>query len=464
MNSIKGKLTKSYFKIILVSIVVLEVILFFITRNYLYSNLQQNLLGQVRNSGEIYNKFFSTNSVEENVLLNIDVFWAQTVAHVQIIDLDGNVIMDSEGITYNEKITSKDFISALNNEYSFYIGHVDYFKEKVMAVSYPLKKGENNDGILRFTTSLRTLNNNLFIIIGILIIIGLIVAIVSALFGIIFSSLLSGPIRSLTAYAEKMAKGDFKNKMHIKGNDEIVKLNDTLNYMADEIEKKDRLKNEFICSISHELRTPLTAIKGWAIVLNCDDNDKKTLSQGLTIIEKESDRLSGMVEQLLDFSKFISGKVSLKKEESSLQELCLYLEDCLKPRAEREKVDLKITCQEDLPLIIMDSNRIKQVCINILDNAFKFLNDNGKVTLDVSQVGNYIEFVFEDNGCGISEDDLPNVKEKFYKGKNSKSQNGIGLSICDEIITLHKGKFYISSKIDIGTKVVIEIPVEKSGG
>ncbi|MDZ5000422.1 GHKL domain-containing protein, partial [Clostridium perfringens] len=107
------------------------------------------------------------------------------------------------------------------------------------------------------------------------------------------------------------------------------------------------------------------------------------------------------------------------------------------------------------------SNRLKQVFINLLDNSFKFTEEEGSIIFTTIKINDKIKFIIEENGCGISDEDLPRVKEKFFKGKNSKSQSGIGLSICDEIIKLHKGIFNIYSKLGIGTKVEIIIPISK---
>ncbi|SHK16403.1 Signal transduction histidine kinase [Hathewaya proteolytica DSM 3090] len=459
MSSIKTTLTKSYLKVIILSILILELILLGIIKNYFYHNLEESLLSQIKNSAEIYNRYFSTSSVSENVLMNVDVFWKQTRAQVQILDVNGNVLMDSLGIIHQNKIETPDVKSAISGDYKCYIGGADYTKEKVMCISYPLKKNNSVDGILRFTTTLKDVNNNIYSIVGLFVIIGILVAMISVLLSLFLARTLVEPIKSLTTYAEKMAKGDFENRIKIQGNYEITKLNDTLNYMADEIEKKDKLKNDFISSVSHELRTPLTAIKGWAVVLNCEDTDKDTLKQGLDIIEKESDRLSGMVEELLDFSRFISGKVVIKKQKFYMKDMCHYLDTYLKPRAQRENIEFIVNCSEELPMVEMDENRIKQVCINLLDNAFKFVSNHGKVVFNVGCEDDKLIIMVEDNGCGISKEDLPNVKEKFYKGKNSKSQNGIGLSICDEIIKLHQGEFIIESKVGTGTKITVKLPI-----
>ena len=190
--------------------------------------------------------------------------------------------------------------------------------------------------------------------------------------------------------------------------------------MAEEIIKKDELKNDFISSVSHELRTPLTSIKGWAITLKHSYDDKKILTDGLDIIENESDRLSNMVEELLDFSKFVSGKITLVKKNININNVVDHIRKQLTPRAIRDNIDFKVFVEDDMPITYSDGNRLKQVFINILDNAFKFTPAGGSITLTANYEDNNFIFNIKDTGYGIVEEDLPKIKEKFYKGKTGE--------------------------------------------
>ena len=187
-----------------------------------------------------------------------------------------------------------------------------------------------------------------------------------------------------------------------------------------------------------------------------DEMDKELLQDGLNIIEKESDRLTHMVEELLDFSRFTSGRISLVKDKIDIKETLKMVIYQLMPRAINNNINFEVDIDDEINPIIADENRIKQVLINILDNAFKF-TEKGDVNLKAYEEGKYLKIVIQDNGPGILESDMPYVKEKFYKGKNSKSHSGIGLSICDEIISLHDGLLEIESNYGDGTKVTISL-------
>ncbi|WP_129598386.1 sensor histidine kinase [Anaerophilus nitritogenes] len=461
MKSIKKRLVINFMLVIFISVLFLEILLISFVRQYYYKNVEDVLTNQIMISSEFYSRYFSNSNLEDNVLDNVDVFWRQTPAQVQIINLSGEMLMDSIGVDWKGKIETEDVKMALKGKKGTWTGSVNYDDYNVMSVSYPLQSDKKIVGVLRFTTSLKEVNEGIKRISLIFLSIGAFVTIICGIVSIFLANTITGPIKEVTQVAEKMALGNFKIKSHKKFDDEMGKLSDTLNFMAEEIIKKDQLKNDFISSISHEIRTPLTAIKGWAIVLNQDDfEDKETMKEGLNIIEKESERLTFMVEELLDFSKFVSGRIILNKENVNIKTLVRYIEKYMSPRAQRDQIEFVVDYEENMSYMDLDVNRMKQVLINILDNAFKFTQKGGKVNFSTFYKNGYISMNIEDNGCGISQEDLPKVKEKFYKGKNSKSQNGIGLSICDEIIKLHKGEFKIQSELNKGTKIQILLPIE----
>lgn len=460
-KSIKRRLIINFILIIISMVFILELLFISTVKNNYYKNLEQNLLSQIKVSSDSYLKFFSDSSLSENVLNNVDTYWKETTAQVQLIDIDGKVIMDSIGASTKETLHNTDVLEALKGKSGTYIGSIGNSTEKVMAVSYPLRSPEKQVGVIRFVTSLKEINNDIKKIVFVFIAIGGFAILIGAIVILLLTKTITVPLNDITKVASIMAAGNFKVRSKHYYDDEIGKLSDTLNYMAEEINNKENLKNDFISSVSHELRTPLTSIKGWAITLKEFNTDKDMLLDGLDIIEKESDRLTGMVEELLDFSKFVSGKITLDLKETNILDVMNYIKKQYTPRSSRENKQFIVEYTE-MPNIICDENRLKQVFINILDNAFKFTPSGGFIKFLGYQYKESLVFKIIDNGYGISKEDLPKVKEKFFKGKTSNSKNGIGLSICDEIITLMNGEFTIESEIDIGTTVTIQIPIIRS--
>lgn len=460
MKSIKTRLAYSFMSIIIISILVFVVILSVFIKEYYYKNLEEVLQNQIKISANFYSRYFSGTSLEDNIMDNVDVFWKLTPAQVQIIDTSGEVLMDSIGVKLEEPLDTIDFRKALEGEIGRWIGKPSYTNEPVMAVSHPLRSRQEIIGVIRFITSLEPINHQINRILNFFTAIGLFVVVVSGIISLLLANGIIKPVKEVTKVAEKMAAGNLQVRSVKKYNDEIGKLSDTLNYMADELIKKENIKNEFIASVSHELRTPLTSIKGWAIILNTADPEERQLfKDGLKIIETETERLSDMVEDLLDFSKLISGKITLNKKETNVNLLVEYIKRHMTPVAERNNIEFIVEYNENLPKAMLDENRIKQVLINVLDNAFKFTEREGWVKFTTKVEKDMLVMIVEDNGCGIAEEDLPNVKQKFYRGKNSRSSSGIGLSVSDEIVRLHNGDMQIESQKGEGTKVTIKLPL-----
>lgn len=462
-KSIKTRLVKSFMLIIVITVVILEIVLINGVKDYYYKNIEDILSNQIEFSISYYLRYFSSETLEDIIIDDVDVFWQHTTAQVQILNGDGELLMDSLGINNDDTKLLPDIKKAINGEKGVWIGKVDYNMNTVMSVSIAIKSQDRVIGIIRFITSLKETNYIVKSISILLIWMGIAVIFISGMVSIFLANSIVKPLREVTRIAEKMADGQLKVRSNITLQDEIGKLSNTLNYMAEELIKKEQIKNDFISSVSHELRTPLTSIKGWAITLKSEDlHGNEIVLDGLDIIEKESDRLSNMVEDLLDFSRFVSGRINLEKDEFQIKDTIQMIWKQLSPRAASNKIIFIKEIEEGIGYILGDENRIKQVLINLLDNAFKFSYEGGKVILKAYKDEDMLNLVVVDNGEGISEEDLPKVREKFYKGKNSKSHSGIGLSICDEIVKLHYGSMEISSNVNSGTTVVVKLPLKEA--
>jgi signal transduction histidine kinase len=461
LKSIKRKLTLSYLVIIIITVLLAEIGLISLLQKYYYSNAKEILVNQIELSSNFYNTYLSNESLDKNIANDVDIFWKNTNAEVQIIDVKGNILMDSMGFLPDDPIKTSDFNSALTNELGYTIVISQLTNEKLMSVAYPLKSHEEIVGVLRFVTSLKKVDTTIATLSYYLFGLGLLIILVSAIVSLFISSTITKPISIITKGAENLSKGNYKDEIEKISEDELGKLTDTLNIMSKEILKNDNLKDEFIASISHELRTPLTSIKGWAITLEyIAPKESDEFKEGLKIIEKETDRLSKLVEDLLDFSKLSSGKITLSKTKTDLN---LFLNDFIKkinPRTLALDINIITNFENFLPSIYIDQNRLTQLLLNILDNSFKFSSPGDCIFLETKLSNNTILITIKDTGCGISSEDLPHVTQKFYKGKNSNSKNGIGLSICKEIINLHNGDLFIESIEGKGTTVRLSLPLQ----
>jgi len=268
------------------------------------------------------------------------------------------------------------------------------------------------------------------------------------------------PVSRVTETARRIAAGSYGVQMEKSSEDEVGELIDTINDMSMKIDQAERTQSEFISSVSHELRTPLTAIKGWAETIYME-NDPDTIHKGMAVIINETERLSRMVEELLDFSRMQSGHFTLQKGTMDvLAELgdavLIYMD-----KAAREQITISYDEPEMLPFVYGDKNRIRQVFINIIDNAVKYSDAGGHVSIKASEEDGMICVSVSDTGCGIKEADLPKIKTKFYKPNHTRRGSGIGLAVADEIIAAHGGRLDITSQEGVGTRVTITLPPEQ---
>ena len=430
--------------------------------SYYYNNISKELIQRMEVSLEIYRRDYSDKSIEDLIYEDSDIFLSNTNAEVQILDKDKNLLSDSIGRLASNPIESLDVMAAEKGEIKTWRGEDSQTGEAIMSVAGPIKNNEGETiGYLRFISSIEGVKSAILKTIISLFVFTLFVALVTTMVSLLISKSIVKPILELTEVAKTMLKGNYEEKAKIFEDDEIGELAKTLNAMSDEIINKDRIKNDFISSISHELRTPLTSIKGWAVVLkDAKEDEKELMEDGLNIIENEADRLAKMVEELLDFSRYISGRITLDKDVFDITQTCLDISKQMRPRAKSNNIELITELPEDSILINADENRIKQLLINLLDNAIKFTSDKGWVKFQMIREADLVQIMVSDNGMGMTKEELAHVKEKFYKGKHSKSHSGIGLSISDEITKLHQGKLEIFSEENIGTTVKVSLPLE----
>lgn len=461
-NKIGKRLVRSFLIIILITISIIDIFLLFAFSSYYYNNISKELIQRMEVSLEIYRRDYSDKSIEDLIYEDSDIFLSNTNAEVQILDKDKNLLSDSIGRLASNPIETSDVLAAERGEIKTWKGEESQTGEAIMSVAGPIKNNEGETiGYLRFISSMEEVKAAIFKTIISLLIFTLFVALLTTTVSLLISKSIVRPILELTEVAKTMLKGNYEEKAKVFEDDEIGELAKTLNAMSDEIINKDRIKNDFISSISHELRTPLTSIKGWAVVLKDAKEDEKDLMEdGLNIIENEADRLAKMVEELLDFSRYISGRITLNKEIIDISQTCLDISKQMRPRAKSNNIELITDLPKESILINADENRIKQLLINLLDNAIKFTSDKGWVKFQMLKEDDKVQIMISDNGMGMTKEELAHVKEKFYKGKHSKSHSGIGLSISDEITKLHQGSLEIFSEENIGTTVKVSLPIE----
>lgn len=470
-NKKSGGLTYKWVMNFVLSSVILLTIIFCVfavaIKNYYYNSVQMKL--QSAYYPMVADYFVSFTNDDESFLHGaesfVDEFSEKNVMEVWVIDANGKPVVSSSGADVSKNTSvMQDFEEALISETSsaFWTGE-NSNGEKIMAYSVALNK-PNSEIAVRYMISLEYVDNQL----ATLYFYGIFVCF-SIFFIIIFSGQyfirsIINPIERMRDATRKYAKGDYSIELDGLGSKELDELGESISYMISEIKDADRMKNDFISTISHELRTPLTAIKGWGeTMLQIGSTDDELMKRGMNVIIGESQRLSELVEELLDFSRIQNGALKMRIEK---MDVLAELDEAVfvfRERASREGKELIYNAPDKPAPALGDANRITQVFSNILDNAIKYTQEGGKISV-LASFGEESSLVITitDDGCGISEDDLPKVKEKFYKTNNTVRGSGIGLAVADEIIKQHNGELQINSVLGKGTTVRIIIPIDQN--
>lgn len=454
--------------IVIAIIISLSLVLIFSMRNYYYGVASMALDNY---SADEISSSFSLYGVEdadgfENAGRNfIANFQDKDIMAVWIIDSYGNIILTSSGFEINDEVEMPDFNAAINGETSSgrWTGRLPS-GERIMASSCAYKYSSGvAAGAVRFMISLEPIDSQLFRIGLIVVLVALFMFALLILSSILFIRSIVNPVKDIGETAKRIAGGDLEARInHYPYNDEIGELCTTINEMATTLEESDRMKNDFISTVSHELRTPLTAIKGWGeTLLQLGDSDPSMTERGMEVIIKEASRLNGMVEELLDFSRMSSGRMNLQNEKidflAELDEVVF----AFKERAIKDGIELIYNVPHYPAPSIGDAARIKQVFINILDNALKYSEQGDKIIVYAERPNPAVLIItISDTGAGIPPEALPHIKEKFYKANSTVRGSGIGLAVADEIVKLHNGELDIDSILGEGTTVSITLPVQ----
>ncbi len=407
--------------------------------------------------------FSSASSEDKNLRLirAVEQFEEKARFELMLVDSAGQVVLSSSGVLPQLAEIPKDVKEALRTGatgYGSYVGDNEN-GEKVMAITETAPYDSGGIVAIRIVTSLGQVDSTILNLVLASCVFLIIILLASIISGMYFIRSIVIPLHNVEATATRIAEGDFDTRIDYKRTDEIGSLCRTINHMAEELGNTERMKNEFITSVSHELRTPLTSIKGWTeTVGKFSGPEDPGFRRSIGIISGETDRLYTMVEELLDFSKMQNG-LELKIEWIDLAAEVEETAILTAQRAQSLGIVLETQIPEEPVPVMADAHRIRQVLINVLDNAIKYSKYDDTLQLSLRQEEDHALIVVADEGKGISEEDLKNVKIKFFKGKGAVRGSGIGLAVADQIMRGHGGELEIESTLGKGTTVTLRLPL-----
>lgn len=464
-EKLKWKLTLIYSAVVFAVVLVFVMIFIFGVRSYYYGNLEEVLKHGIVATVDLYDLRLGDKPLADKAKLLLESGIIPDFVEAQVLDQKGRVLESTSRFTVDASIDTPDYKGALEGRVTTWRGLSQKGGEKIMAVSAPLMRKVAVVGAIRYITSLDLVDETLFSYYFWAVTVGLGVIVFTFIISYVLASKIVEPVVDLKVIADHYALGDFEKKAERHTNDELGELADAFNYMADEISKSRKVKNEFISSISHEIRTPLTSIMAWSETLS-EGGSEEEQKMGLEIIAKESERLTGLVDNLLDFSKMEEARMELTKEDFDLKALMDRTLSQFLQVAKKKNIKLRLDAPMNRCLCYGDMHRIKQVLVNVMDNSIKHLVHNGHLNMRLTkfrQTETEIDFYrieIEDNGPGIPLEHLDRIGQMFYKVNRAGSGSGLGLAISNKIIELHRGSMVISNVEPHGTRVTIEIPKE----
>ncbi len=465
MSGIRQRWALNSLSVVLAVVLVCFIAFSLAMAGYYYSNLRSSLEAKARTTTDFFGSYISQsyNEYYLSVYQYAQKFEEKDNLELQFINAGGSIVSSSFGLTAGMSPGTSDIRDAMEQlDISCFSGTDPNTGERIMAVSSPMiyPSGEVI-GVLRFVTSLKLVDQQ--ILQGVLAALGLVVVVLML---VIFSSRyfirsIVAPVAEISATAKRIAAGSYGVQIQKSFDDEIGALADTINDMSVKIAQSEKMQTEFVSSVSHELRTPLTAIAGWSETLLADETLDEQTARGIRTILGEAQRLTTLVEELLEFTRLEDGRMTLSVEPTDLRAVFEDTVFMYGSRLRKEGIRLEYEdSDEDIPEIHCDGARMKQVFLNLLDNAAKHGGEGGRIDAYMGTEDGSVVIRIRDYGPGVPADELPLIKRKFYKGNSKSRGSGIGLAVCEEIVSLHDGTLDIANAATGGCEVTIRLPMD----
>lgn len=423
--------------------------------SYSYSELEKDLRLTASEASELLSEYCSAE---------LGTYIIACARYAENRDLDDGITVQwlrTESTAEDETAYGQRTREAVSSRgISTYVGADPASGQRVIAVSCPMvyRDGEIV-GVLRYSAPTRAVNAR---VVSVAIVSALILAVILGIVLItsnLFIRSVLDPLELINEKAKTIAAGSYGAQIPIKTTDEIGDLANTINDLSGKISQNEKMQTEFISSLSHELRTPLTVINGWSETLLADESMDPETRRGMKIISGEAKRLTEMVVDLLDFTRLQDGHLTLSIERADVRgafEDTVYM---YRSRLAQDGIELNyMESDDDIPEIPCDTKRLRQVFLNILDNAAKHGGEGKKIDASICRQDGFVLIRIRDYGPGIPEDEIPLVKKKFYKGSSKARGTGIGLAVSDEIVQMHGGTLTLENAAGGGTLVTVGLP------
>ncbi len=462
------KMVVTYFCIIMSTLTMLGVLLSFLLNNYLIYNKQMEMLVKSTDISNLVKVFLVEKRDPGELVALLNLADKKLGTEIWVIDRTGGVIAASADQKMHEGdlVEPSDITDLQQGKVSIRRGKSPVYNETVLWVIVPVQdNGGVIGGVIMYSPILGITQTmikvrNLFIY----------SAVVSIMFSTVvvyfLSKYVTGPLQDMNRVAKQLACGNLTERVNIKQGDEIGDLGEAFNNMADQIEKQEKMRRDFVADVSHELRSPLTNVQGFIeAMIDGKDRTSEDRSRYLGILHKETLRLTRLVNDLLDLSRLESGILPIEKRPVDITEVIKNTITKLKPALQDKGVNV-VEGGTDREIVVQaNHDRVEQVMSNLLDNAVRYSPAGGNITVSVVEHLGMVEVTVVDEGEGIPAEELSLIWERFYKVDKARSREtggtGLGLAIVRQIIESLGGEVKAASEVGRGTKIGFLLPVSQ---
>lgn len=463
-RTIRSRLTVTFLLVILAVMLFVGFILDQLMEDYYITSLQDNLI----RSGTLAGQFVAGQLKEQVDPVRLswlaENFSRQMNARVIFVNNKGIVIGDSVrvGGLLGQLIDRDELTAAFAGETGISIQYSELSKQKVMQVALPVQEEEGElVGAVFLSASLQEIDRIIADIRGFLTLATLLAAVLTGIGAVFLARRFTGPLELLTEAAESMAEGKLEQRISVKSVDEIGRLADRFNLMAEQLNYYTKNLRNFVANVAHELRTPLASLSLLTKSLKDYEMEPEQRQEFLDDLDHEMDRLIALVRDLLELTTLEGGET--RQEQFALDEMVRDLIRQAVPRFDRQDIRLL----SDLPagefLVSGSRLQLRQVLHNLLDNALKYTPSGGWVKVTLWREEEVAGAKIEDTGCGIPEKDLPFIFERFFRVDRARSREmggtGLGLAIVKETVEAHGGRVWVESKEGEGSAFCFTLPL-----
>ena len=477
-RTVYSRLLLSFSLIIVITMTVLGSLLSYFFKRQNDSERKTELLREAGEVNRIISEKYWPKDDRDVALEELDIIARKYNAFIQVYDKNGVItIIDPEkradweaGVTAiedkkNDVVHNGFFAEILDGGVIQTTGYfVNTFDTPVMTIGRPLIISDQIQGAIFMHQKLIHITETIDLIYKNV----LISAVAAVLAGVFMVALMSRrftkPLTEMNEAARGYAKGDFSAHVKVSGDDEIGELAASLNTMADELSNLETMRSSFVANVSHELRAPISSIRGFAqVLLDGNTATPQETKEYLNIILDESMRMTTLISDLLDLSKIESGEFPIHKTMFDINDMLRRTLFKFESRIDDKSMEVELDMPDGYLVVEADVDRIEQVVTNLVDNAIKYCDNGGTISVSVRKAEEYVYVTVRDDGAGIPEEDLPHIFERFYKVEKAHTPGtegtGLGLSIAKKIMDQHECELTCRSKLHKGTAFTFTLPL-----